>query len=44
MIQAAFSAQYKVLRSHGQSMEAYNETAEEALKSLYPIIDENENG
>ena len=42
MIQAAFSAQYKVLRSHGHSpLEAYNETVEEALKSLYPIIDEN---
>lgn len=42
MIQAAFSAQYKVLRSHGHSpLEAYNETVEEALKSLYPIINEN---
>ena len=42
MIQAAFSAQYKVLRSHGHSpLEAYNETVEEALQSLYPIINEN---
>ena len=42
MIQAAFSAQYKVLRSHGHSpLEAYNETVEEALESLYPIINEN---
>ena len=41
MIQAAFSAQYKVLRNNGHSpLEAYNETIEEALKSLYPLIDD----
>jgi ketol-acid reductoisomerase len=41
MIQAAFSAQYKVLRenNHGP-IESYNETVEEALDSLYPIIKE----
>ena len=42
MIQAAFLAQYKVLRTNGHSpLEAYHETIEEALSSLYPIIDEN---
>jgi len=42
MIQAAFLAQYKVLRNNGHSpLEAYHETIEEALTSLYPIIDEN---
>ena len=42
MIQAAFLAQYKVLRHNGHSpLEAYHETIEEALTSLYPIIDEN---
>ena len=42
MIQGAFSAQYKVLREHGHSpSEAYNETVEEALVSLYPLISEN---
>jgi ketol-acid reductoisomerase len=42
MIQAAFLAQYKVLRNNGHSpLEAYHETVEEALTSLYPIIDEN---
>jgi len=42
MIQAAFSAQYKVLRENGHSpLEAYNETVEEALNSLYPLISQN---
>jgi ketol-acid reductoisomerase len=42
MIQAAFLAQYKVLRNNGHSpLEAYHETIEEALTSLYPIIDDN---
>ncbi len=42
MIQGAFSAQYKVLRERGHSLsEAYNETVEEALVSLYPLITEN---
>jgi len=42
MIQAAFLAQYKVLRKNGHSpLEAYHETIEEALTSLYPIINEN---
>jgi len=42
MIQAAFLAQYNVLRNNGHSpLEAYHETVEEALTSLYPIIDEN---
>jgi ketol-acid reductoisomerase len=41
MIQGAFSAQYKVLRENGHSpSEAYNETVEEALESLYPLISE----
>ena len=41
MIQGAFSAQYKVLRHRGHSpSEAYNETVEEALVSLYPLINE----
>ena len=41
MIQGAFSAQYKVLRENGHSaLEAYNETVEEALVSLYPLINE----
>ncbi|MDO8643705.1 MAG: ketol-acid reductoisomerase [bacterium] len=41
-IQGAFKAQYDVLRSHGHSpSEAYNETIEEALQSLYPLIAEN---
>ena len=41
MIQGAFSAQYKVLRENGHSAsEAYNETVEEALVSLYPLINE----
>ena len=39
LIQGAFSAQYKVLRENGHSpSEAYNETVEEALMSLYPLI------
>ena len=39
MIQGAFSAQYNVLRENGHSpSEAYNETVEEALISLYPLI------
>lgn len=42
LIQGAFSAQYKVLRENGHSpTEAYNETVEEALISLYPIIRDN---
>ncbi len=42
MIQGAFIAQYNVLREKGHSpLEAYNETIEEALNSLYPIIHEN---
>ncbi|HXA29800.1 MAG TPA: ketol-acid reductoisomerase [Candidatus Angelobacter sp.] len=42
LIQGAFKAQYDVLRSHGHSpSEAYNETVEEALQSLYPLIGEN---
>ena len=41
MIQGAFSAQYEVLRERGHSpSEAYNETVEEALVSLYPLISE----
>lgn len=39
LIQGAFSAQYKVLREKGHGpIEAYNETVEEALVSLYPLI------
>jgi ketol-acid reductoisomerase len=41
MIQGAFKAQYEVLRAHGHSpSEAYNETVEEALQSLYPLVGE----
>ena len=41
MIQGAFAAQYKVLRKNGHSAsEAYNETVEEALESLYPLVSE----
>ena len=41
LIQGAFSAQYKVLRERGHSpSEAYNETVEEALVSLFPLISE----
>ncbi len=42
MIQGAFLAQYEVLRAHGHSpSEAYNETIEEALESLYPLVSQN---
>lgn len=42
LIQGAFKAQYDVLRSNGHSpSEAFNETVEEALVSLYPLINEN---
>ncbi|MBF0286879.1 MAG: ketol-acid reductoisomerase [SAR324 cluster bacterium] len=41
MLQGAFLAQYEVLREHGHSAsEAYNETIEEALQSLYPLVAE----
>lgn len=41
LIQGAFLAQYEVLREHGHSpSEAYNETIEEALQSLYPLVSE----
>jgi ketol-acid reductoisomerase len=41
MIQGAFKAQYDVLREKGHGpLEAYNETVEEALVSLYPLINE----
>lgn len=41
MIQGAFKAQYDLLREKGHSpMESYNETVEEALQSLYPLINE----
>lgn len=41
LIQGAFLSQYKVLRSRGHSpCEAYHETIEEALQSLYPLINE----
>ena len=41
MIQGAFCAQYDVLREKGHSpAEAYNETVEEALVSLYPLIND----
>lgn len=39
LIQGAFKAQYSVLRERGHSpTEAYNETVEEALISLWPLI------
>jgi ketol-acid reductoisomerase len=39
MLQGAFLAQYEVLRAAGHSpSEAYNETIEEALCSLYPLV------
>jgi len=42
LIEGAFRAQYNVLRAHGHSpSEAYNETVEEALQSLYPLINQN---
>ena len=41
LIQGAFKAQYEILRRNGHSpIEAYNETVEEALVSLYPLINE----
>ena len=41
LIQAAFKAQYDILIENGHnSLEAYNETVEEALVSLYPLIQE----
>jgi len=40
-IAGIFKAQYDVLRAHGHSpSEAFNETVEEALQSLYPLINE----
>ena len=42
LIEGAFRAQYNVLRAHGHSpSEAFNETVEEALQSLYPLINQN---
>lgn len=42
LLQGAFLAQYEVLRENGHSpSEAYNETIEEALQSLYPLVAEN---
>lgn len=39
LIQGAFLAQYNVLRERGHTpSEAYNETVEEALESLYPLV------
>lgn len=41
MIEGAFRAQFNVLRANGHSpSEAFNETVEEALMSLYPLINE----
>ena len=41
LIQGAFLAQYETLRENGHSpSEAYNETIEEALESLYPLVSE----
>ena len=41
LLQGAFLAQYEVLREHGHSpSEAYNETIEEALQSLYHLVSE----
>lgn len=41
LIQGAFQAQYEVLREYGHSpLEAYNETVEESLESLFPLISE----
>jgi len=40
-IAGLFKAQYDVLREYGHSpSEAFNETVEEALQSLYPLINE----
>jgi ketol-acid reductoisomerase len=42
LIQGAFKAQYDVLIENGHSpSEAYNETVEEALESLFPLIHDN---
>ena len=42
LLQGAFKAQYDVLRAAGHSpSEAYNETIEEALCSLYPLVADN---
>lgn len=42
LIAGAFRAQYNVLRKRGHSpSEAFNETVEEALVSLYPMVNEN---
>ena len=41
LIEGASRAQFNVLRAHGHSpSEAFNETVEEALQSLYPLINE----
>ena len=41
LIQGAFKAQYDILREKGHSpMECFNETVEEGLQSLYPLINE----
>lgn len=41
MLQGAFKAQYEVLRENGhEPLEAFNETVEEALISLYPLVNE----
>ena len=41
-IAGIFKAQYDILRNWGHSpSEAFNETVEEALQSLYPLINEN---
>lgn len=41
LIEGAFRAQFNVLRAHGHSpSEAFNETVEEALQSLYPLINQ----
>jgi ketol-acid reductoisomerase len=41
MIQGAFCAQYDILRKRGHSpVEAYNETVEEALVSLWPLVND----
>lgn len=41
-IQGMFKAQYDVLRENGHSpSEAFNETVEEALQSLYPLVGEH---
>lgn len=41
-IQGLFKAQYDVLRANGHSpSEAFNETCEEALQSLYPLVGAN---